>query len=246
MLEVRNLAKTLSGREVLRGVSIQARSAGITCVIGPNASGKTTLLRCIQGDYQVPPETVWLDGQPREALEEDWSTRFGVMPDVATLPHNLTGNELLGFVQKSRGLAVECSPQSQTGRLIDALLVRDDLEQTIGSYSSGTRHKLSIILSMLARPRVWLLDEPFNYLDPAATYNLKHFVSDYVHDQGAIALVVTHTLALLHRWAGQVYLLQQGSITGQWDAEAMAAIQESPDGLERELARLMMEGCEDA
>ncbi|GEM_PF-3494196 len=239
MLEVRNLDKTLSGRAVLDGVSIRAEPAGITCVIGPNASGKTTLLRCLQGDYQVPPETVFLDGRARESLAGQWSSRFGVMPEESTLPDNLTGGEVLHFVQRARGLEVNCLEGSLVGRLIDALMIRPDLDYTIRSYSAGTRHKLAIALSLLSRPPVWLLDEPFNYLDPAATYNLKQFVSEYVKAEDAIALVVTHTLSLLQNWADQVYLLQQGRITGSWDAESMAAIQQSPDGLEKELARLM-------
>jgi len=115
------------------------------------------------------------------------------------------------------------------------------LARPVGEYSLGTRQKLAIVLALIGRPRLIVLDEVLNGLDPLAAYALKQALRARA-DAGACVLLATHGLEVAERFLDRAVLLLDGRIAADWNAEALAAMRSDPDGgLEHAVVEILRE-----
>lgn len=218
------------GSAVLRDISLQLEPSRWIALVGPNASGKSTLLRCAAGQLGPARGQVRVQGTPLYPPPEGIAPpRLATAPEA--LPAFLTVRQCLEIYAEAHGLA---AVPTESEQLADKLGLAKHLYTFVGACSLGTRQKLSLVLALMTRPRVLLLDEVFNGLDVASAVFLKNELRERVKE-GMSILLATHALDLVARHCDGLALLEGGTLVQQWDAEALRALG-GTEGLEQALA----------
>lgn len=167
MIRIQHLYKSFGDLAVLNDVSLDIHPGSITAVLGPNASGKSTLIKCILGLVNPDRGRILVDD---ESIAGRWHYRakVGYMPQIARFPENLTVDELFSMIRDLREDAEDVDIE---------LFARYELgamgKKHLGTLSGGTRQKIIAALAFLFNPRILILDEPTVGLDPVATTILK-------------------------------------------------------------------------
>ena len=232
VLCIRGLTAGYDAQPVLRDVSLQIAIGEWCVVLGPNGSGKSTLLYAAAG--LLPPRSgrIELSGVPLEdAAAAKRTLGYGCAPE--RLPGLLTGLQCLQVYAAAKGLM-----EIDRGvlELAEALALSGQLERYVDTYSLGTRQKLAVLLALIGAPRLIVLDEAFNGLDPSSAAILKHHLRRLVDERRAAVLLATHALEIAERYADRVALLLEGRIRQVWDAAQLAAQRAAGKPLEELLA----------
>lgn len=233
MIEIRGIEKSFGRLQVLRDVHLKLQPGKVTAIAGPNASGKTTLIKILLGLVRADAGSVSINGT---SLNGDCSYRrqVGYMPQYAQFPENLTGGDVLAMVRDLRGGVGQADEE-----LVAALELEDQLEKPLRTLSGGTRQKVSAVLAFLFKPSLLVLDEPTAGLDPVSSGRLKDKIRRE-RDRGRLVLLTTHILSEIEELADHLVFLLEGRI--YFDG-SLAELRErtGESQLERAVARLMEE-----
>ncbi|HSJ64181.1 MAG TPA: ABC transporter ATP-binding protein [Gemmatimonadaceae bacterium] len=205
MIRFEGIRKAFGVREILRGVDLEVRRGRVLALVGPNAAGKTTLIKSLLGLTRIDQGVISLDGAPVDARGA-YRARIGYMPQIADFPENLTGAHLLDMLTAIR---------RSTGPLDDELLEAFDLAPHLGQrfrvLSGGTRQRLNAVMAFRFRPDVLILDEPTAGLDPVGSGILKDKIRR-ARNEGATVMITSHILSELEELADDVAFLLDGTV----------------------------------
>ncbi len=231
MITVRNLEKSYGRLKVLRDLNLVVTEGRVTAVLGPNAAGKTTLIKCILGLATPDSGLITVGGV---GVDGDFQYRhsIGYMPQKATFPENLTASEVIRFLQDLRGPA-----RDDDTTLLSQFDIDSDLYKPIRSLSGGTRQKINASIAFLFRPQLLILDEPTAGLDPRSSSMLKDRILQFKSDGGTVILT-SHIMSEVDELADRVVYLNAGRIAFEGEAAEMRQ-QTGTDRLERAIARMM-------
>jgi len=235
MVVVDALTKRFGRLEVLRGVSATFEPGRVTAVVGPNASGKTTMMKSILGLVLPDAGVVTIDGRP--ANDPEVRRNVGYLPQEPRFPDNLRVRELFAFVQDLRG-----ERPDGLDTLVDLFQLRPHLDKPLRVLSGGSKQKASAVLAFLFRPTVLLLDEPSAGLDPVASSRLKDRITEE-RAKGATVILTSHVMSELEELADEVLFLLEGSVRFRGTIESIRD-RTGERKLERAVARLMQDGAE--
>lgn len=236
-LSMKGLRKHYGKREVLRGLDLDVLPGRITAIVGPNAAGKTTLIKAVLG--LVRPDRhgglVRVDGMMVNG-DPTYRERIGYMPQAAQFPEELTGREVLAFLKSLRGRATNLDED-----LIERFALGDALDNPVRTLSGGSRQKLNAIAAFLFRPALLILDEPTASLDPVAAGVFKDKVRQ-VSAGGATVVITSHILSEVEELAEDIVFMVEGEIRF---AGPLGAILERTGEvkLERAIATLLRDGA---
>ncbi len=233
-LSVRGLHAGYDKLVVLNGVDLEVARGEWLALLGPNASGKTTLLHCIAGMLVPSAGSISVCGYSlrRQAMAAKRALGFGCAPE--SLPELLTGRQCLEIYAAAKDLA---AIDDGVLALLEEFKFSPMLDRFVGSYSLGTKQKLAVLLALLGGPALVLLDEAFNGLDPASALILKRHLRSQVSAGRCGVLLATHALDVVERYSDRAALLLDGRIARQWNGEELAALRAAPgEGLEMALA----------
>ncbi len=216
-LELVQLAKRFGQKIAVDGLSLTVPQGSMFGLVGPNGAGKTTtlsmatgLLRPDHGAAVVLGHDVWRDPAAAKA-------RMGVLPDGVHLFDRLTGAELLRY----NGLLRSMPEADVTARAAD-LLAALDLAGTAGTavadYSAGMRKKIALACALIHAPRLLLLDEPFEAVDPVSGEAIRAILRDFVASGGTVVLS-SHVMELVESLCDRVAVVADGRLvaTGSLD-----------------------------
>jgi Cu-processing system ATP-binding protein len=230
MVQIAGLRKRFGRLTVLDHVDAVVPRGQVTAVVGPNAAGKSTLIKCLLGLVRPDAGEVRIEGEP---VGEDATYRraIGYMPQGAPFPENLRGRELLGLLCALRR---EEKPDLD---LIQRFALERELDKPIRALSGGTRQKLNAVIAFLFRPSLAILDEPTAGLDPIASGILKETIAER-SAAGVTFILTSHILSELDEVAQEIIFLVEGRVRFQG---AMDHLRRSTgeQRLERALARLL-------
>jgi Cu-processing system ATP-binding protein len=234
MITISGLRKSFGALRVLDGIDVVIPEGRVTGIIGPNAAGKTTLIKTILGLTRPDQGKIVVDGT-RVNGDESYRRKIGYMPQIARFPSNLTGGELLAMLNALRG-DVKVADE----RLIDDLGIRGELDKKLVNLSGGTKQKINAVSAFLFRPSILILDEPTAGLDPRSAAVLKdRIISD--RDQGRTFIITSHIMAELQELADNLVFISDGKVRFSGSvSEAMSLTRQT--NLERAVAELMGRG----
>jgi ABC-2 type transport system ATP-binding protein len=211
-LQLDGLTKDFSGTLAADRVSLTIPPGSLTGLVGPNGAGKTTtlamavgLLRPDSGTARVAGLDVWAEPTKAKAL-------LGVLPDGLALPERLTGAELLTYWGRLRGLE-EARVRERTRELI-RILELDEAEEKgalVIEYSTGMRKKIGLATALLHAPRVLVLDEPFEGVDPVSARVLRRILRRFVGGGGSV-VISSHVMSLVEDLCDRVAIIAAGRV----------------------------------
>ena len=234
VLHVRSLHAGYGKLTVLAGVDLEISRGEWLALLGPNASGKTTLLHCIAGMLVPSAGSISICGQSlrQDALAAKGRLGFGCAPE--RLPGLLTGRQCLEVYAGAKSLA---AIDPDVLELAEAFAFTGMLDRFVASYSLGTKQKLAVLLALLGEPALVVLDEAFNGLDPASALVLKRHLRTRASAGRCGVLLATHALDVVERYSDRAVLLLDGRVAREWDSAQLAALRAMPgEGLEAALA----------
>jgi len=230
-IEIAGLTKRFGRTTVLAGLDAVVERGRVTALVGPNAAGKSTLLKCVLGLVRPDAGNLRVDGAPLTG-DPGYRRAIGYMPQRAPFPENLSGEEAIALLRRVRG------PEAAIDfELIDRFGLGSELRQRIHALSGGTRQKLSAVAAYLFRPSLVILDEPNAGLDPMANRVLKQKIVDATAS-GATHVITSHVLSELEEMADDVLFLIDGRVRFSGTLESLRSMT-GERRLERAVGRLM-------
>ena len=206
MIDIRALGKRFGRVEVLRSVDLQIRRGQVTAIVGPNAAGKTTLLKTILGLTRPDRGGLTFDGE-RVNGDPAYRSRIGYMPQSPRFPDHLTGNELIALMTDLRA----STSHTLDRELIERFGLAPELDKPLRTLSGGTRQKVNAVLAFLFDPELLILDEPTAGLDPVASGVLKNKIARG-HAAGKTFILTSHIMSELEELANDVAFLLDGRV----------------------------------
>lgn len=231
MIEFKGVTKSYGRRAVLAGLDAQVPAAKITALVGPNGSGKTTMIKLLLGLARADGGSIVVDGQRIDGSPE-FRRAIGWMPQIASFPGNQSGRQVLASLSRLRGNDAE--PDLS---LADEFGLGDNLDRPLGVLSGGTRQKVNAVIAMAFRPRLLVLDEPTAGLDPLAARVLKDRLARE-RSAGLTVLITSHVLPELEELADHVLFLSDGRAAWQGDTISLKR-RTGAATLERAVAQLL-------
>ena len=232
MMDVVGVSKRFGRLGVLNGLDLSIRPGRVTAVVGPNAAGKTTLIKILLGLTHPDAGQVLLDGAPVTG-DGAYRARIGYMPQIARFPENLSGRDLLSLLTKLRGAGA--APDES---LIGEFGLEAQLDKPLRTLSGGTRQKVNAVMAFLFAPDVLILDEPTAGLDPIASSILKDRVL-LERARGRTVIIASHIMSELEELADDVAFLLDGRIRFSGSLEELRR-RTRQSSLERAIAQLMI------
>jgi ABC-2 type transport system ATP-binding protein len=187
-----------------------AVSPGVCALLGPNGSGKSTLLKMLSGLLAASSGVLRVAEFDAAEASVAMKRAIGVLPDDLGLFAGLTIREHFELCGRIYGLS-GAERQKRTRDLLDALALAPATDTLLKECSHGTRKKTSLALAVLHVPRVLLLDEPFEGVDPSASQVIAAILQAFA-ERGATVLFSSHSLAHVQRIATQVLIMRAGEI----------------------------------
>jgi ABC-type multidrug transport system, ATPase component len=209
MITLTNLSKQYSGVTALNIPELTLEEGELVGLVGNNGAGKTTMMRLMLDLIQATSGYVTIDGK-RVDQDDAWKSFTGSFLDSTFLIDFYTPEEFFGFIGEVYDI-----PQSELQlQHFEALMGGEILGtgKLIHDFSNGNRQKIGIIGAMLIQPRVLVLDEPFNYLDPSSQIVVARLIREMNRDRGTTVLVSSHNLNSISDICGRILLLEKGNL----------------------------------
>ena len=228
MIEVEGVVKRFGDLEVLHGVTLRVERGEIVSIVGVSGAGKTTLFRLMLDLLQADNGNVHI-GENNVCQNEDWKAHTGAFIDDGFLIDYLTPEEYFYFVGKMYGMKKEEVDErvAQFERFMNGEVIGH--KKLIRDYSAGNKQKIGIISALLHQPKVLILDEPFNFLDPSSQSIIKHLLKEYNQQTGATILVSSHNLNHTVDVCPRIALMEHGHIIRDIDNHDGSAEKELED-----------------
>jgi len=211
MITLSHLKKTYGGVTALDVPELTIGDGQIVGLVGNNGAGKTTMMRLILDLIRADQGYVTIDGT-RVDLYPVWKTFTGSFLDGTFLVDFYTPEEFFDFIAEAYGFSRE--ELAERLRTYETLM-NDEIMgkgKLIHDHSNGNRQKIGIIGAMLVNPRVLILDEPFNYLDPSSQIVVAKLIREMNRDLGTTVLVSSHNLTSINDLCDRLLLLEKGKL----------------------------------
>ena len=204
MISVQELSKNYHDKEVLSKISFEINQGDIVGLVGPNGVGKTTLLSSMMGLIKPDHGTVTMADELFTKTE--MYQKVGFMQDNTVLYPHLTGYDHLSYVAYAQNLNIDAVEQisKRVGN-------ERYLHQKVGEYSLGMKQHLLFASAIIHQPKVLLLDEPFNGLDPTSLIRIREIIRELAAE-GTTVFLSSHNLNELDRMTRHIYFLKDGKI----------------------------------
>lgn len=229
-IDIQNLHKSFKKLDVLKGVDITFDKPGIYAVLGPNASGKTTLIKTILGMVIPQKGTVKVMDEDIKG-EYQYRKNISYLPQIAKFPENLKVKELFNLIQNLQ------TRHGETSDLIREFKLEPYLDKKLVSLSGGTKQKVNVVLTFMYDNPIIILDEPTSGLDPVAMVYLKRRILKE-REKGKIILVTTHIMQLVEEIADEIVFLMEGNIFFKGSIEKLKK-EQGGDTIELAIANIL-------
>jgi ABC-2 type transport system ATP-binding protein len=216
-IKILGLRKSFGEKEAVAGIDLEIAAGSFAGLVGPNGAGKTTslsmmtgLLRPDAGQILINGLDVWADPPAAKAI-------IGVVPAEARLFDRLSGEELLEYAGRLRGLLVG-EARARAAQLLDVLDLTADAKRLVADYSTGMRKKAALGCALIHNPSVLFLDEPLEGVDPVSADSIRRMLTNYV-GSGSTVLFSSHVMELVEQVCDHVSIISQGRIVATGTTE---------------------------
>lgn len=208
IIKVRNLEVKYNKKLVLKRISFNVKRNNITGFLGPNGAGKTTTIKTILGFIKPNGGTIEIIGEAKK--KDEAFKNIGYVPEAPQFFPFLKGEEILYFTARLVGLE-KSRINKEIERITELLGLQPFIKEKVYSYSFGTIKKLSFAQAILCNPRLLIIDEPYNGLDPISINRVRNIIKE-LKDEGVTIFVSSHLLSEMERICDYAIFIDNGRI----------------------------------
>jgi ABC-2 type transport system ATP-binding protein len=230
-VELKGVVKRYNEITAVNELNLTIKTGEIFGLLGPNGSGKSTTMKLLLGLVQPDAGAITVLGTEVQKDPVVVKQQIGYVPEAPRLYEFLTGIEYLDFIGDIYGMQTE-EKKSRINEYLKAMQLDGREGDMITSYSEGMKQKIALISAFLHRPKLLIMDEPLNALDPRAARIVKDFLQE-LKAQGVTTIISTHVLEIAQAMCDRVGIMYKGhllALGNMTELRQMAALPDS--GLE--------------
>lgn len=221
MVEIVDLHKKFGKNNVLNGVDLNINEGGIFAVLGPNGSGKTTIIKSILG-MVIPDNGTIKVFNTNIKKNSNYRSKIDYLPQIANFPSNLKVIELIKMIKDLRGQT------NNDQKLIETFKLQPFINKKLGTLSGGTKQKVNLVLTFMFDSPIVILDEPTTGLDPISLIRLKELIT-VEKKKGKAILITSHIMSFVEEVADQIVFILEGKIYFKGSIEELKTKTEQND-----------------
>lgn len=207
-LEIKNIEKRFGSRTILNKVSFETKTGEVFGLLGPNGAGKTTLIKMITGLLNIDDGEILINGKSLEHDFEAAMENIGAIVENPEFYKYMTGKQnILQYARLHKSVTME-----RVNEVIELVGLSNRINEKVGKYSLGMRQRLGLAITLLHNPKVLILDEPTNGLDPAGIKQLRDILTNMAHKEDVCVLVSSHLMSEMELMCDRVAILSNGNI----------------------------------
>lgn len=218
-VDVSNVSKSFGNRQAITNVTFSVRGGQVLGLLGPNGSGKSTLMKTIVGIIKPDAGSIHVLGTDVSSDPVAIKRMIGYVPEAPRLYEFLSGVEYLDFVADIHGLT-KGERHERILEFLKALDLEGRENELIHGYSQGMKQKLAITAALLHHPRVLILDEPLNALDPRSARIVKEVLHKF-RDNNVPTIFSTHVLEIADAICDRIIIMDDGRIVAEGTAQEL-------------------------
>jgi len=227
-IQLENVTKTIKGRTIIDSLSFSIYEGEVFGFLGPNGAGKTTTIRMMVGLMKMSQGDIIISGHSVRTHFEEAIQQVGAIVENPELYKFLSGYEnLKQYARMQKGIS-----KQRINEVVELVGLGERIHDKVKTYSLGMRQRLGIAQSLLHRPKVLILDEPTNGLDPAGIKEIRQYIRDLAEKEGMAVIVSSHLLSEMEMMCDRIGILQKGKLIG---------VQSVRDWMENELETYSIE-----
>ena len=219
-VSIRGFVKTFGKKVAVDNLSLDIPAGSFYGLVGPNGAGKTTTIKMLTGLLMPDSGSASIFGNDVWSDVNSAKRAIGLMPQADEIFRTITGLQLLTYA----GMLREMSRAEAVRRANDLLSAFDLTEAAntmVSDYSTGMTKKICLATAMIHSPRVLVLDEPFEAVDPVSSANLKDILAEYVSTGGTV-IISSHVMELVEKMCSHVAIINEGHVAAAGTLEEVA------------------------
>lgn len=207
-LKINNITKKYGRRTVLDSLTLETKTGEVFGLLGPNGAGKTTLIKLITGLLNIEEGEIEIFGSSLEKDYENAMSNLGAIVENPEMYPYLTGKQnIMQYVRMRKNVTPE-----RIEEVIELVGLSNRINEKVSKYSLGMRQRLGVALALLHNPKILILDEPTNGLDPAGIKQLRDIVTRLAHEEDICVIVSSHLMSEMELMCDRVAIINQGKL----------------------------------
>ena len=219
VLEVKNLTKKFGKRVILDQVSVTLEEGEVVGLVGPNGAGKSTFIKSILGLYNIDEGDVKICGFDVYKQHRDALSKVGSIVENPDIYQNISGRKNL----KICALMNDLPKNTDIDSVVHLVRMESRIDDKVKTYSLGMKQRLGLASALLNHPKLLILDEPINGLDPQGIMELRQIVRDLSKKDKMTVLISSHILAEIGQMCDRIIMIDQGKIVDSFTMDEIRA-----------------------
>ena len=219
VLEVKNLTKKFGKRVILDQVSVTLEEGEVVGLVGPNGAGKSTFIKSILGLYNIDEGDVKICGFDVYKQHRDALSKVGCIVENPEMYQNISGRKNL----KICALMNDLPKNTDIDSVVHLVRMESRIDDKVKTYSLGMKQRLGLASALLNHPKLLILDEPINGLDPQGIMELRQIVRDLSKKDKMTVLISSHILAEIEQMCDRIIMIDQGKIVDSFTMDEIRA-----------------------
>lgn len=218
-MKVENVQKILDGTEIIHHLSFEVQEGEIYGFLGPNGSGKTTTIRMMTGLISMTEGDITVCGYSIRTEREKALENIGAIVENPELYEYMTGWQNLKHFANMALTPIHKERISEMVKLVD---LEHAIHKKVKTYSLGMKQRLGIAQALLHQPKILILDEPTNGLDPAGIRQIRNYLQRLAKEENIAILVSSHLLSEIELMCDRVVIIKQGKLAQTYNLHEQA------------------------
>ena len=211
IVEIKELFKTIDKEEILSDINLQIVEGEIYGLLGPNGAGKTTLMKCMLSLLTITSGSIEIFGKDLQEHREEILSQVGSIIETPIFYENCTAKEILEIHAQYMGKNITELDIINTLRMVGL----KNTTKKVKEFSLGMRQRLGLARAFLTKPRLLILDEPINGLDPVGIQEIRNLLQLLSKEHGITILISSHILSEISQIADKIGVIKNGSMIEQ-------------------------------
>ena len=211
IVEIKELFKIIDKEEILSDISLQIAEGEIYGLLGPNGAGKTTLMKCMLSLLTITSGSIEIFGKNLQEHREEILSQVGSIIETPIFYENCTAKEILEIHAQYMGKNITELDIINTLRMVGL----KNTTKKVKEFSLGMRQRLGLARAFLMKPRLLILDEPINGLDPVGIQEIRNLLQLLSKEHGITILISSHLLSEISQIADKIGVIKNGSMIEQ-------------------------------